>query len=51
MLKASGMSTDSIFDQAMGNSTPPAPKKSFIQGILGRYGRRKRKKVHLRIFI
>ena len=45
MLKGSGMSTDSIFDQAMGNSTPPVPKKSFMQGILGRYGRRKRKKV------
>ena len=43
MLKASGMSTDSIFDQAMGNSTPPAPKKSFMQGLLGGYGRRKKK--------
>ena len=41
MLKGSGMSTDSIFDQAMGNSTPPVPKKSFMQGLLGGYGRRK----------
>ena len=43
MLKGSGMSTDSIFDQAMGSSTPPVPKKSFMQGLLGGYGRRKRK--------
>jgi hypothetical protein len=44
MLKGSGMSTDSIFDNVMGDSTPPpAPKRSFMQGLLGGYGRRKKK--------
>ena len=46
MLKGSGMSTDSIFDQAIGSTSmaPPVPKKSFLQGILGGYGRKKVKK-------
>ena len=46
MLKGSGMSTDSIFDQAIGSTSmaPPAPKKSFLQGMLGGYGRKKVKK-------
>ena len=37
MLKGSGMSTDSIFDQTIGstNVAPPAPKKSFMQRMLG----------------
>ena len=44
-LKGSGMSTDSIFDQTIGstNVAPPAPKKTFMQRILGGYGRKKKK--------
>ena len=47
MLKSSGMSTDSIFDQAIGSTSmaPPAPKQSFLGGMLGGYGRKKVKKV------
>ena len=41
MLKDSGMSTDSIFDQTIGSDS--TPQKSFMQGMLGGYGRRKRK--------
>ena len=46
MLKGSGMSTDSIFDQAIGSTSvaPPAPKQSFLGGMLGGYGRKKVKK-------
>ena len=45
-LKDSGMSTDSIFDQTIGstNVAPPAPKKTFMQRMLGGYGRKKVKK-------
>lgn len=48
MMKGSGMSTNSIFDKAMGSSDVPyqAPpvKKSFFQRITGRYGKVKRKR-------
>ncbi len=48
MLKGSGMSTNSIFDKAMGSSAvtfqPPPVKKSFFKRITGRYGKVKRKR-------
>ena len=48
MMKGSGMSTNSIFDKAMGSSAvpfqSPPVKKSFFQRITGRYGKVKRKR-------
>ena len=48
MMKGSGMSTNSIFDRAMGSSAvtfqPPPVKKSFLQRMTGMYGKVKRKR-------